>query len=102
MFLPILAEDNEGIDEDTQDILDRVYFDLGSLLQLGPGAFWQSIKADRSLHACLASYLQFARYFSALRLGGKVLVAHDSPWCKNYRALSCRLKQVVVWSQTGS
>ena len=61
MFLPFLPEDNASIDEQTDEVLHIINDDLAGLLRLHPAAFWRDIRADQSIHACLASYLQYAR-----------------------------------------
>ncbi len=61
MILPFLPEDNASLDEHTVEALQTISNDLADLLSLDPGAFWKRIRADDTLHACLTSYLQFAR-----------------------------------------
>lgn len=69
MFLPFLPEDNLGIDRETLDVLECINEDLASLLQQDCATFWQSLSTERSLQACLASYLQYTRCSQHAELG---------------------------------
>lgn len=61
MFLSYLPQDNVGLDKDADEALEAINDDLASLLRSDAKSFWQIVRADSSLHACLSSYLQFAR-----------------------------------------
>lgn len=62
MVVPFLPEDNASLDEQSVEALHMMNDDLAYVLRLDPGAFWKCIQnADDTLHACLTSYLQFAR-----------------------------------------
>jgi hypothetical protein len=69
-FLLFLPEDNADLAAtSSQASVQSINDELGQLLRQPADAFWQTVKADRSLHACLDSYLRFRRW------------AVDTSWC---------------------
>jgi hypothetical protein len=60
VFLP---EDNKDLSSPaTQSVLSAINDDLCKLLQSPAAQFWDVVKNDPSLHACLDSFLRFKRY----------------------------------------
>jgi hypothetical protein len=62
MFLvPFLPQDNVLLDKSTDEALQILNEDLAILLRCDNKTFWQTLREENSLQACLNSYLQFAR-----------------------------------------
>ncbi len=61
MFLPFLPDDNNVLDVNTDEALQILNDDLGSLLCCETDQFWRTVLEDKSLHTCLTSYLQYGR-----------------------------------------
>eukprot|EP00877_Chromochloris_zofingiensis_P004569 jgi/Chrzof1/14112/Cz08g25160.t1 len=61
-FIPFLPTDNADLtNPTTQSVLTTIHDDLSRLLRLPAGDFWDVVRNDRSLVACLDSYLRFKR-----------------------------------------
>lgn len=61
-YLVFLPGDNKDLSSPaTQAVLSAINEDLGRLLQSPTAQFWDAVKNDPSLHACLDSFLRFKR-----------------------------------------
>ena len=61
-YMVFLPGDNKDLSSPaTQAVLSAINEDLGRLLQTPAAQFWDVVKNDQSLHACLDSFLRFKR-----------------------------------------
>jgi hypothetical protein len=62
-FLPYLPQDNASLADATVAAISER---LGQLLRAPASQFWAAVRGDASLHTCLDSYLQYARFARGL------------------------------------
>jgi hypothetical protein len=67
-FLPFLPQDNKQLADSSEKAVAVISNDLGGLLRLGASDFWAVVRSDRSLHACLDTYLHYKRCGPSLAL----------------------------------
>ena len=60
-FLSFLPLDNSSNLAEAEQVVELISEDLGDVLRLPPGEFWQLLESSSSLRACLDSYLKNCR-----------------------------------------
>lgn len=60
-FLSFLPLDNSSSLAEAEQVVELISEDLGGVLSLPPGDFWQLLQSSSSLRACLDSYLKNCR-----------------------------------------
>lgn len=75
-FLPYLPGDNNALSSpDASEALALINAELGRLLALPGGQFWDVVRNDKSLHVCIDSFLQHRRCVG----GGDSQIGSHSP-----------------------
>ena len=68
-YLTYLPQDNDGLsDAQSEQVLQAINDDLGSLLSASVDDFWEIMESNASLLSCLDSYLRFARSAACLQM----------------------------------